>query len=109
MAATFAFTGLDGDLDFVMQELVKHHEIKYRGRLGSSPQDVKEIDILGCTVRLHEWGISWGADARHREIILKHVGLEEGSKALSKNGYKEQAPAEGEPQEGELSIEDRRT
>ncbi len=46
----------------------------------------------------------WGADAQHREITLKHFGLEEGSKALSKNGCKE-VPAAGEPQKGELSIE----
>ncbi len=28
---------------------------------------------------------------------------------MSKNGYKEEVPAEGEPKEGELSIEGRRT
>ena len=70
---------------------------------------MKEIDTLGRTEPLHEWGVSSEADARHRETISKHFGLEEGSKALSKNVYKEEAPAEGEPQEGELSIEDRRT
>ena len=51
----------------------------------------------------------WEADARHREIILKHPGLEEGSKALCKNGYKEETPAEGEPEEGGVSIDERRT
>ncbi len=30
-----AFTGMDGDQDCVMQELVKHYETKNRGRLGS--------------------------------------------------------------------------
>ncbi len=63
-----------------MQELVNHYEIKNLGRLGSGPEDVKEIDILGRTMWLHECGVSWEADARHREIILKHFGLEEGSK-----------------------------
>ncbi len=72
----FAFTGLDGDLDFATQELAKHYEIKNRGRLRSGPQDARGIDILGRTVRLHEWGVSWEADARHRERILKSFGLE---------------------------------
>ncbi len=54
----FAFTELDGDLDLATHELVKHYEIKNRGRWGSDPQDVKEIDVFGRTVRLREMGAS---------------------------------------------------
>ncbi len=53
----FAFTSLDGDLEFVVAVPQRHYEIKNRGRLGSGSKDVSEIDILGRLVRLHEWGL----------------------------------------------------
>ncbi len=73
----FVFTGLDEDLDFILKELETHYEIKNRGRLGTGPKDAHEIDVLGRRVRLHEWGISWGADPRPREKVLEHFGLSE--------------------------------
>ena len=73
----FVFTGLDGDLDYVLRELKKHYEIKNRGKLCGGKHDAKVIDILGRMVKLHEWGISWQADARHRVIVTEHFGLDE--------------------------------
>ena len=105
----FVFTGVDDDLDFVLQELVRHYEIKNRGRLGSGLKDAQEIDILGRVVKLHKWGVSWEADARHRQIIMGHFGLDEVSKTLIKNGYKEEIETEGETKNEELSLEDQRT
>ena len=64
------------------------YEIKNRGRLGNGPGDVQEIDILGRTVRLHDWGISWATDSRHKPKILGLFGLDEKAKMLNKNGYK---------------------
>ncbi len=43
----FVVTGVDEELDFVLALLQEHYEVKNRGRLGSGPKDVKEIDILG--------------------------------------------------------------
>ena len=85
----FVFNGLDRDLDFVRDELMKKYEIKDRGRLGFGQADVREIDILGRVLKLHWWGISWEADNRHRNKILEYFGMEPGSKPLSKTGYKE--------------------
>jgi hypothetical protein len=53
----FVFTGSDEEL-VVLKLLQKHYEIKNRGRLGSGPNDAKEIDVLGRTVQLHDWGLS---------------------------------------------------
>ena len=84
----FVFTGVDEALDVVLKLLRDNYEIKDRGRLGSGPKDVKVIDILGQRVRLHDWGLSWEADSRHRLMVMEYFGLDEGSKVLSKNGYK---------------------
>ena len=86
-----------------------YYEIKNRGRLGSCPKDIQEIDILGRVVQLHVRGISWEADARHRQVIMEHFGLDEESKSLAKNGYKEEILIEGETTDEELSREERRT
>lgn len=80
----FVFTGLDGDLNFALAVLQKHYEIKNRGRLGSGPKDVQEIDILGRMVRLQDWGLSWEADGRHRRMIMEHFGLDDESKASAR-------------------------
>jgi hypothetical protein len=104
----FVFNGLDEELDGVLKLVQKHYEIKNRGRLGSGPNDVREIDILGRVVRLREWGWSWEADGRHRQAVMKYFGLDEDSKALIKNGYKEEATIEGEPEVEGLSPEEQR-
>ncbi len=81
MATTFVFTGLDCDLDLLMQELVKRYEIKSRGRLESGSQDAKEVDILGLTVRLHERDTSWGADVLEpRDDLEEKSGWRRGRK-----------------------------
>jgi hypothetical protein len=104
----FTFTGLDEDLDFILGVLTDNYEIKNRGRLGTGPKDVREIDILGRRVKLHEWGVSWGGDPRHRDKILAHFGLTGESKGLSKNGYKEEQ-AQGAIDEEELDADGHRT
>ena len=93
----FVFTGLDDDLDYVLKVLQNCYEIKNRGRLGSDKGDVQEIDILGRTVSMHDWGISWAADPRHKQMITDYFGMNGDTKPLSKNGYKEEVHGEGEP------------
>ena len=51
----FVFAGLDEDLDKVAKLLAETYEIKNRGGLGSGPRGVRQIDILGRIVKLHEW------------------------------------------------------
>ncbi len=56
----FAFTDLDEEVDFVLKLAQKLCEIQNKGGLGSGPSDVKEIDILGRTVRFHDLGLVVG-------------------------------------------------
>ena len=85
----FMFVGPDEDLDFAWNILNKEYQIKNRGRLGSGRKDVQEIDMLGRTIRYHDWGLTWQGDERHRKMLLEYFGLNGESKALTKNGYKE--------------------
>ena len=102
----FVINGVDGELDKMLVLFRENFEIKDRGRLGGGRADVQEIDILGRIVRRHDWGVSWEADDRHRQIVLDYFGLDEGSKALVKNGYKEDAKAEGESESVGLGPEE---
>ena len=104
----FTFTGLDEDLDYILGILTDNYEIKNRGRLGTGPKDVREIDILGRRVKLHEWGISWGGDPRHRDKILAFFGMTKESHGLTKNGYKEDQ-AQGAIDEEKLDADGQRT
>ena len=47
-------------------------------------------------MRLHDWGLSWEADSRHRQMIMEYFGLNEESKALNRSGNKEEVTAEGD-------------
>ncbi len=82
------FTGLDEELDFVLKLFQKHYEIKQEGRFGSGPNDVKEIYILGRTVRLHDWGLSWEAGSRRQQMVMEYFGLKgvEGSQQEGAQG-----------------------
>ena len=91
------FVGLDEDLDYVEKLLKDKYELKVRGRLGSGQNDKKSIDMLGRTIKLHEWGITWEGDGRHRKLIMEQFGLCENSKILTKNGYKDEEDEESSP------------
>ena len=93
----FMFVGLDEDLDYVEKLLKDKYELKVRGRLGSGQNDKKSIDMLGRTIKLHEWGITWEGDGRHRKLIMEQFGLCENSKILTKNGYKDEEDEESSP------------
>ena len=73
------FTAL-GDkqgLDAYEKALAKRFELKIRGRLGEGPDETKEIRILNRIVRIMPNGISYEADPRHAELLVKSLGLGE--------------------------------
>ena len=77
----FVFVGIDPELDFVLGVLEREYELKNRGRLGSGPNDMRSIGVLGRQIRWHDWGITWEGDGPHLGMILE--GLEDGkSKSL---------------------------
>lgn len=50
----FTFSGSDEDLTR-MEDLMKaNYEVKVRGRLGAEEGDLKEIDVLGRTIKVEE-------------------------------------------------------
>ena len=53
--------------------------------------------MLDRTMKLHEWGITWEGDGRHRKLIMEQFGLCENSKILTKNGYKDEEDEESSP------------
>ena len=83
----FVFVGLDEDLDWVLSLLRSRYEVKNRGRLGTGPKDVREIDMLGRIIRVTDDGVSWEGDPRHQDLLEEYFGLDVSSKTLSKNGY----------------------
>ena len=50
--------------------------------MGSGGGEVKEVTILGRTLRWTEDGLELEADAKHRRILMREFGLEEGSNSV---------------------------
>jgi len=67
-----------------MQEIF---EVKIRGRLGSSADDLKSIRILNRIMTWRDDCIEYESDQRHAEIIVKQMGLQ-GANAVSTPGVK---------------------
>ena len=87
----FIFVGIDDDLDYALKLMQSKYELKNRGRLGSGRSDAREVDMLGRKIKWNEWGLTWEADARHRKLAMQYFGMQENTKALTKNGYKTRA------------------
>ena len=65
----------------------RRYELKNRGRLGRGFKDVQTIDMLGRTIKITKEGISWEGDPRHKDILVKHFGMNESTKVLNTNGH----------------------
>ena len=85
----FIFVGLDEDLDYAEKLLTDQYEVKNRGRLGTGPGDVREIDVLGRIIKMEDDGITWEGDPRHQVKLEEYFGMDKSSKGLTKNGYKD--------------------
>ena len=70
----FTFVGPDAELDWAQEEMSKRFLIKAMGRLGGDQGDVQELRILNRVVRWEESGISYEADPRHSELIVRGTG-----------------------------------
>jgi hypothetical protein len=100
----FTMLGNEEDLDWFRNKINERFEVKVRGRLGPSEKDDKSIRILNRVVEWTSSGISYEADQRHAEIIVKQLGLEKESRSLSTPGVKqEEKKGETEGCERELN------
>jgi hypothetical protein len=55
--------------------------------LGFGPKDVREIDMLGRIIKLHDDGITWEGDPRHLDTLKLYFGVDSTTKTLNRNGY----------------------
>jgi len=63
-------------------------DVKFRARLGPDNNDDKAVRILNRVIEWSSEGLRYEADQRHGELIVKDVGLKEGSKTVNTPGLK---------------------
>ena len=90
----FTFLGEDADLDWIQTALAQKFGIKVRGSLGDGPGDVQEMRILSRVVQWTKHGITYEADQRHAEIIIKQFNLIAANSVVAA-GEKDRAPEHG--------------
>ena len=78
----FTCSGKKAELTKLAKRMAEWWEIKMRGIMGSAAGEVKQMTILGRTVRWTEDGIEYEADGKHREELIKEAGLTEDSNAV---------------------------
>ena len=90
----FTFSGTKVELDRMRRKMEEWYDIKDRGMMGSGEGEIKEVTILGRTVRWTNEGIEYEADAEHRAKLMKVEGLEEDSKVAVGPAVKDGGGAE---------------
>ena len=76
----FTFSGTKKKLEKLKRKMEEWYDIKDRGTMGSGMAEIKEVTILGRTVRWTAEGIEYEADDGHRKKLMEAEGLEEDSK-----------------------------
>ena len=61
---------MEEDLRWIERKMQEWYDVKVRGILGWGEGDLKEISILGRTVRWTDKGLEYEADAKHRRMLL---------------------------------------
>ena len=98
----FTFAGVKHELEKVKALMEGWYEIKMRGIMGSAPEEIKEITILGRTVKWVTGGIEYEADRKHLEELLKETGLTWQSNPLGGPAAKPK-PEEAEEEDQDLT------
>jgi hypothetical protein len=76
------------ELDWFRNKISEKFEVKFRGRMGPGPEDLKNIRILNRVVSWDASGIKYEADTRHAEIIVREMGLGKDTKGVVTPGVK---------------------
>jgi len=84
----FTFLGFEEDLLILAEKMASWFEIKVRGIVGPEASDMNEIVILNRKLEWLPWGIRITADPKHADKIIKHFGLDAGSKSVVSPGEK---------------------
>ena len=72
----FTMLGQDEHLRWLKEKFAAKFKIKVRGILGPDESDDKEISLLNRAVSWNDQGITYEADQRHPEILLKLLNYE---------------------------------
>ena len=67
----FTILGYESELDWFRECIAKKLDVKMRGRIGPEEKGDKSIRILNRVVEWNESGITYEADQRHAEIIMR--------------------------------------
>ncbi len=82
--------GWEGQLNWFWEKISKRFDCKHRGRIGPGAGDVKSIRVLNRVVTWGDEGIEYEPDQRHAELIIRDMGLEGSSRAVSTPYVKEE-------------------
>jgi len=72
----FTILGEAKDLVWFRMEMVKRYEVEFKARLGGTAQDDKAVFLLNRPIEWNAEGMTYEADQRHVEIILRDLGLQ---------------------------------
>ena len=103
----FTYSGTKKELEKIKEKMREWYVIKDPGTMCSGKNEIKEVTILGRTVRWTAEGLEYEADVRHRRRIMEAEGLEEDSKAAPSPAVKEDT-GKGELDEKDLDTDDHR-
>ena len=71
----FTLLGTQEQLEWFRKKIKERFQVKFRGILGPSVKDDKEVTILNRTVRWDKTGITYKADPRHVEIVVEQLEI----------------------------------
>ena len=73
----FTMLGTHEQLMWFREQIKKRFQVKFRGMLGPSSKDDKDITILNRTVSWDKNGITYKVDPRHVDIVIRELGLQD--------------------------------
>ena len=79
----FTVLGTHEGLMWLRKMIKEKFEAKFRGMLGPSSKDDKEVTILNRIVTWDRYGITHKADPRHTDIIIEELGLKDAKSVSS--------------------------
>ena len=104
----FTFAGVRGELEKMRRRMAEWYEVKERGIMGSDEGELKEVVILGRTVRWTREGLEYEADGKHRKTLMRMMGIDERSNIVGSPSVKEGDGSEWLSDDVELQGSDRR-
>ena len=71
----FVFVGSEESLKWIEEQMGKSFLVKVVGKLGGDESDLKELCILNRVLRWTKNGITYEADPRHAELLIKSLAV----------------------------------